>query len=104
MLGKIIVPSSEQGGFDNPNAFVPVLTPRYVTFTLDRKVPVKAGEIYHIVMRNLRPPIKCPRGGGTRSRRRRTATVTAAPRASTATSLEGRTKFHHCLRGRTTAS
>jgi len=63
VLAKIVVPLRMQGGFGNPNAFVPLLTPMYVTFSLDRNVWVNAGQTYHIVMRNLRPPTTCPRGG-----------------------------------------
>ena len=63
VLAKIVVPLSMQGGFGNPNAFVPLLTPKYVTFSLDRNVWVNAGQTYHIVMQNLRPPTKCPRAG-----------------------------------------
>jgi hypothetical protein len=59
IIGRIVVPSSQQGGFGNPNAFVPVTAPWYVTFDLDRAVQVQAGQIYHIVMHNLRPPVKC---------------------------------------------
>ena len=64
IIGKIAVPSSQQGGFGNPNAFVPVLVPQYPMFNFDREVSVEAGKIYHIVMHNLRPPVKCPRGSG----------------------------------------
>jgi hypothetical protein len=64
VLAKIVVPVSMQGGFRNSNAFVPLLTPTYVTFNLDRNVWVQAGKTYHIVMQNLRPPTTCPRGGG----------------------------------------
>ena len=64
VLASINVPSANQGGFGNPHAYVPIDTPAYVTFDLDQQVPVAGGQIIHIVARNLRPPIKCPNGGG----------------------------------------
>lgn len=64
VLASIVVPTASQGGFGNPHAYVPVLTDSYVTFPLDKKVKVSAGGIYHIVVHNRRPPVKCPKGAG----------------------------------------
>lgn len=60
VLATANVPEEWRGGYGQ-NAYVPMLIGNtYVNFQWVQPVNVTAGTIYHIVLKNLRPPTLCP--------------------------------------------